>query len=174
MGTRIGTVLATPIGGLGVEVVDGAVTGVSFGATDEAMPAADPARAEPIRADPVLVAAVTELREYFAGDRLEFTVPTVLRRGSEFERAVWAQIAAVPYGETVTYGAIAHALGEPGAAQAVGLACSRNPLPVLIPCHRVVGAGNKLVGFGGGLPRKRWLLQLEARVSIERAFGEDG
>jgi methylated-DNA-[protein]-cysteine S-methyltransferase len=70
----------------------------------------------------------------------------------------------------MTYGRIAALVGEPDAARAVGIACNRNPLPIVVPCHRVVGAGNKLVGFGGGLPRKRYLLELEARVCIEHAF----
>jgi methylated-DNA-[protein]-cysteine S-methyltransferase len=155
-------VLSTPIGGLGVTVLHGAISEVSFGAAE-----ADGGGGG---LDPVLAAALEELSAYFEGDRLEFTMPTVLTRGSDFERAVWAQIAAIPYGETRTYGAIARAVGEPGAAQAVGLACNRNPLPVVIPCHRVIGANGRLVGFGGGLHRKRWLLQLEAKVSIEQAF----
>jgi methylated-DNA-[protein]-cysteine S-methyltransferase len=70
----------------------------------------------------------------------------------------------------LSYGAIARAVGEPGGAQAVGLACNRNPLPVVVPCHRVIGSDGKLVGFGGGVGRKRWLLSLEARVHIERTF----
>ncbi|HEX6870495.1 MAG TPA: methylated-DNA--[protein]-cysteine S-methyltransferase, partial [Micromonosporaceae bacterium] len=118
----------------------------------------------------VLAAAVQELREYFAGVRTAFTVPVTIVAGSAFERAVWARIAAIPYGETLSYGAIARAVGEPGGAQAVGLACNRNPVPVIVPCHRVIGADGKLVGFGGGLSRKQWLLQLEAKISIERAF----
>ena len=80
-----------------------------------------------------------------------------MRGGSEFERAVWAEIAKIPYGEMVTYGSIATALGDPGAARAVGTACNHNPVPVIVPCHRVVGAGGKMVGFGGGLDRKRKL-----------------
>jgi len=158
------TVLDTPIGGIGVFVADGAVTSVSFGAVRSEEPDG-PGDLEPVLAD-----AVGELTAYFAGDRLEFSVATVLVRGSEFERAVWGQIAAIPYGETRSYGSIAHAVGEPGGAQAVGLACNRNPLPLIIPCHRVIGSDGKLVGFGGGLHRKQWLLQLEARVWIERAF----
>ena len=76
-------------------------------------------------------------------------------RGTEFERAVWPEIAAIPYGETLTLRRDRAAVGEPGAARAVGVACNRNPLPVIVPCHRVIGADGKLVGFGGGLPRKR-------------------
>jgi methylated-DNA-[protein]-cysteine S-methyltransferase len=87
---------------------------------------------------------------------------------------VWRQIASIPYGQTRTYGEIARAVGEPGGAQAVGLACGRNPVPVIVACHRVVGAGGKLVGFGGGLPRKRQLLQLEAKVAIEQSLDPGG
>jgi methylated-DNA-[protein]-cysteine S-methyltransferase len=153
-------VLATPIGGLRVTVADGAVVEVSFGAALEP---------EPVQQlDPVLGVAVAELVGYFAGHHMAFTVPTRFVRGSSFERAVWDQIAAIPYGQTLTYGGIAHAIGEPRGAQAVGAACGRNPLPVLVPCHRVVGANGTLGGFGGGLPRKRRLLQLEARVAIEQ------
>ncbi len=161
---RLHTVLPTPIGGLGVGVASGKVIEVSFGAPLE--PAAT-------GLDPMLSAALAELAEYFAGERTEFTVPTAFNRGSEFEQAVWAQIASIPYGQTRTYGSIAHAVGEPLGAQAVGTACNRNPLPVIVPCHRVVGANGKLVGFGGGLPRKRFLLQLEAKAAIERGLAPE-
>jgi methylated-DNA-[protein]-cysteine S-methyltransferase len=119
----------------------------------------------------LLDVAVQQLREYFEGVRQDFDLVLSVRGGGEFERAVWAQIAAIGYGEMRTYGEIAAAVGDRGAAQAVGTACNRNPLPIVVPCHRVVGAGGKLVGFGGGLPRKRFLLELEARVRIEAAFG---
>jgi methylated-DNA-[protein]-cysteine S-methyltransferase len=115
--------------------------------------------------------AGSELADYFAGHLLEFTVPVEFRQGSAFERAVWGEIAKIPYGEMLTYGAIAAALGDPGAARAVGTACNHNPIPVLVPCHRVVGAGGKMVGFGGGIDRKRRLLELEARVALERSWG---
>ncbi|MFI5495475.1 methylated-DNA--[protein]-cysteine S-methyltransferase [Actinoplanes sp. NPDC051859] len=150
----------SPIGPLGVKLDRGTVVGVRFGAAEDW--AGGGADAEPI---------VRELADYFAGTRTDFAVPVELRGGSEFERAVWGQIALIPYGEMRTYGAIATALGDPGAARAVGTACNRNPVPVIVPCHRVVGAGGKLVGFGGGLPRKRQLLELEARVALERAWG---
>ena len=149
-------VVESPIGPLGVVVADDVVVGVRFGAPP-GQSAGHPAAAE--------------LRAYFAGEITEFTVPFELRGGSEFDRAVWGRIAAIPYGEMVTYGAIATALGDPGAARAVGTACNRNPIPVIVPCHRVVGAGGKMVGFGGGLDRKRRLLELEARVSLTRAWG---
>jgi methylated-DNA-[protein]-cysteine S-methyltransferase len=116
-------------------------------------------------------AAVEELAEYFAGRRTLFSVPVRMVGGSEFERAVWGEIAKIPYGEMLTYGAIATALGDPGLARAVGMACNHNPVPVIVPCHRVVGAGGKMVGFGGGIDRKRRLLELEARVALEQAWG---
>lgn len=149
-------VVESPIGPLGIATDGAVVIGVRFGA-DPAPPGTHP--------------AVAELAAYFAGTLTDFSVPVSIRGGSEFERAVWAEIARIPYGETVTYGAIAKALGDPGAARAVGTACNRNPVPVIVPCHRVVGAGGKLIGFGGGLDRKRRLLEMEARVAIGRAWG---
>jgi methylated-DNA-[protein]-cysteine S-methyltransferase len=146
----------SPIGPLGVVLDGDTVVGVRFGATHGAI-ADHPAAAQ--------------LAAYFAGTLTDFTVPFDLRGGSDFERAVWDRIAAIPYGEMVTYGAIATALGDPGAARAVGTACNHNPVPVIVPCHRVVGAGGKLTGFGGGLPRKRQLLEMEARVALQRAWG---
>lgn len=159
-------VLPTPIGGLGVRVEDGSVVRVSFG---EPLQPAPQSMSTPLAAP--LATAVTQLAEYFEGERTAFTVPVRFVGGSPFERAVWEQIASIPYGATRTYGEIARAVGEPGGAQAVGAACGRNPVPVIVACHRVVGAGGKLVGFGGGLPRKRQLLQLEAIVAIERSLG---
>lgn len=149
-------VVESPIGPLGVSVAGDTVIGVRFAARP------GPAAAHP---------AAAQLTSYFAGELTDFTVPFEARSGSEFERAVWAEIAKVPYGEMITYGAIATALGDPGAARAVGTACNHNPIPVIVPCHRVVGAGGKMVGFGGGLDRKRRLLELEARVALARAWG---
>jgi methylated-DNA-[protein]-cysteine S-methyltransferase len=156
----------SPIGDLGLSVDDGAVRGVSFGLPVEPT---DAAQVE-TSAAATLAEVRRELTEYFAGERTDFTVPYVFRKGSEFERAVWAVIAAIPYGETMSYGAVARAVGEPGGAQAVGTACNHNPVPIIVPCHRVIGSDGKLVGFGGGLGRKQFLLSLEARVHIERVF----
>jgi methylated-DNA-[protein]-cysteine S-methyltransferase len=149
----------SPIGPLGVAADDAGIRAVRF----DGAPG-------PSGRHPLLDAAATQLAEYFAGERTGFMLPLAAPGGTDFERAVWAAIAAIPYGETMTYGRIAALVGEPDAARAVGVACNRNPLPVVVPCHRVVGAGNKLVGFGGGLPRKRYLLELEARVCIEHTF----
>lgn len=156
------SLLSTPIGGLGVAVDDIGVCRVQFGGA--------PVRPGPADRPP-LAAALAQLSSYFAGELTTFDLPLSVTGGSDFERAVWAAIADIPYAEMRTYGEIAADVGDPSAARAVGVACNRNPLPLIVPCHRVVGAGGKLVGFGGGLPRKRFLLELEARVRVERDFG---
>jgi methylated-DNA-[protein]-cysteine S-methyltransferase len=106
--------------------------------------------------------AALELDEYFACQRQEFTVPVDLR-GTLFQRGVWAALQAIPYGQTRSYGQVALALGRPTAGRAVGAANGRNPVSIIVPCHRVIGAGGALVGYGGGLHRKSALLELEAR-----------
>ncbi len=106
---------------------------------------------------------VAQLGEYFAGRRTTFELP--LRPiGNDFQLAVWAELARIPYGETRSYGSVARAIGDPGAAQAVGAANGQNPLPIVVPCHRVIGADGRLVGYGGGLARQRFLLDLEQRA----------
>lgn len=111
-----------------------------------------------------LDAARAQLAEYFAGRRRAFTLALDLR-GTPFERAVWQALRGIPYGATRTYGEVAAEVGRPGAARAVGMACHRNPVAVVVPCHRVVGRGGALVGYGGGLEVKAFLLELEgARV----------
>jgi len=113
--------------------------------------------------------AVRQLEAYFAGELTEFDLK-LEPRGSAFEMAVWAELVKIPYGETTSYGDIATRIGEPhspgkvSASRAVGAANGANPLPIFIPCHRVIGADGSLTGFGGGLPTKRFLLDLEFRV----------
>ena len=102
-----------------------------------------------------------QLEEYFAGDRTTFDVPMSMR-GGPFERAVWAELLRIPYGETASYGELARRLGRPLAARAVGAANGRNPIAVIVPCHRVIGSDGTLTGYAGGLERKRFLLELEA------------
>jgi O-6-methylguanine DNA methyltransferase len=102
-----------------------------------------------------------ELEEYFSGRRKVFDFPYVLE-GTVFQKKVWAQLAAIPYGETRTYGEIAAAIGNPRASRAVGMANNRNPLIIVIPCHRVIGADGSLTGYAGGLAMKEALLRLEA------------
>jgi methylated-DNA-[protein]-cysteine S-methyltransferase len=104
-----------------------------------------------------------QLAEYFAGERREFEVELALT-GNPFELRVWQALSQIPYGETVSYGQIATALGQPSAARAVGLANGRNPVALIVPCHRVIGADGSLTGYGGGLERKRLLLELESGV----------
>lgn len=113
--------------------------------------------------DPVLEAAAAQLDEYFAGTRTSFDLPLHLD-GNDFEQAAWLALADIPYGETISYAEQAAAIGRPGAFRAVGSANGRNPVAIILPCHRVVGADGSLVGFGGGLDVKRTLLDLETGV----------
>ena len=113
--------------------------------------------------DPAAFAAVTgQLDEYFAGQRRSFEVTLDLYQGTPFARSVWAEIARIPYGSTTSYGAIARALGRLDRVRAVGSAVGRTPVPIIVPCHRVVGTTGDLVGYGGGLARKVALLELES------------
>jgi methylated-DNA-[protein]-cysteine S-methyltransferase len=114
--------------------------------------------------------ARAQLDEYFAGERTSFDLPLALV-GSPFFLRVWEAVRAIPFGETRTYGALAAELGHPGGGRAVGLANGRNPLPIIVPCHRLVGAGGSLTGYGGGLDRKRWLLDHETRVASAEHLG---
>ena len=141
--------LDTPIGALYLEETGGAVTRI----TVEAL--------EPCGAgSPVLALAARELGEYFAGTRREFSFP-IRPAGTAFQRAVWAALRDIPYGETRTYGEIAAAVGKPKASRAVGGANHVNPLLIVTPCHRVIGANGSLTGFGAGIDRKAYLLELE-------------
>jgi methylated-DNA-[protein]-cysteine S-methyltransferase len=119
--------------------------------------------AEPFRA------AVQQLGEYFAGDRREFELALRLD-GTEFQRRVWAELVRIPYGETISYGELARRIGNPAAARAVGLANGANPVAIVVPCHRVIGSDGSLTGFGGGLPIKQKLLDLERRQRTAREF----
>ncbi|MEO6081839.1 MAG: methylated-DNA--[protein]-cysteine S-methyltransferase [Umezawaea sp.] len=112
--------------------------------------------------------AIRQLREYFDGGRTEFDLE-LAPRGSEFELRVWSLLTKIPHGDTRTYGQLAAELGEPGSAQAVGNANGWNPISIVVPCHRVVGASGSLTGYAGGLDRKRFLLSLE-----EPAAADDG
>ncbi len=104
-----------------------------------------------------------QLAAYFAGELTDFDVP-LAPAGTPFQLTVWAALRTIPYGETTSYGELAAQIGRPGAARAVGLANGRNPISVIVPCHRVIGSTGTLVGYGGGLARKRLLLDLEAAV----------
>jgi methylated-DNA-[protein]-cysteine S-methyltransferase len=121
---------------------------------------ADPAP-DWVRDDTAFDDVRTQLGEYFAGTRTTFDLPLHLI-GSAFQRKVWAGLLEIPCGETTSYGELAVAIGVPGAARAVGLANGQNPVPIIVPCHRVIGANGSLTGYGGGLDAKRWLLTHEA------------
>lgn len=109
---------------------------------------------------PLLAEAERQLNEYFAGLRTGFDLP-LRAAGTAFQQAVWSELRKIPYGETRTYGQLAAALGRPKACRAVGGACHRNPIGIIVPCHRVVGASGSLTGYAGGLEAKRYLLELE-------------
>jgi methylated-DNA-[protein]-cysteine S-methyltransferase len=111
-----------------------------------------------------LRAARAQVDAYFAGELRTFDLP-LQAEGTPFQRAVWAALEGIPFGTTTSYGAIAAAVGAPGSARAVGAANGRNPIAIVVPCHRVIGADGRLVGYGGGLDRKTWLLGHEARVT---------
>jgi methylated-DNA-[protein]-cysteine S-methyltransferase len=111
-------------------------------------------------ADEPFAEARKQLEQYFAGERTAFDLP-LAAEGSEFERRVWRALEEIPYGETESYGEVAERIGTPGSARAVGWANGRNPISIVVPCHRVIGANGTLTGYGGGLERKRFLLELE-------------
>jgi methylated-DNA-[protein]-cysteine S-methyltransferase len=118
---------------------------------------------------PVLAETARQLAEYFAGRRKTFDLALHFA-GTEFQRKVWSALLTIPFGETRSYGQIAAQIGHPSAVRAVGAANGQNPIPIIAPCHRVVGSTGKLVGFGGGLPRKVHLLTLEGALSAEIAL----
>jgi len=112
--------------------------------------------------------AIRQLREYFAGRRTEFDLP-LEPEGTPFQKSVWRGLQQIPYGVTISYGELARWVGNPKASRAVGAANGKNPLPIVIPCHRVIGANGTLTGFGGGLPIKQALLDLEAKAATKWA-----
>ena len=141
----------TPLGGLRLHAQAGLQTAIDFDAEPQGE------RVE----DPVLDQAERQLSEYFDGKRTEFDLPPA-SEGSEFQKKVWAELRRIPYGETATYGDIARRLGyEPVISRAVGVANASNPLPIVVPCHRVIGSDGKLTGYAGGIDRKRTLLEME-------------
>ncbi|MHC1680012.1 MAG: methylated-DNA--[protein]-cysteine S-methyltransferase [Methanomassiliicoccales archaeon] len=142
----------TDIGSVHVAEEDGAITEVTL--PGEEAPVGETSRT------PLLEMAAVQISEYLQGKRHKFTVP-LAPKGSDFAMKVWKEMLAIPYGDVRTYGELAKAIGRPEAARAVGQACNRNPISILIPCHRVVGAGGKLTGYAGGLELKEKLLRLE-------------
>jgi methylated-DNA-[protein]-cysteine S-methyltransferase len=150
------TVLDSPVGDLTVVRDDDGLSGLYFPG-HWYLP--DPTTFGP-RADADFADVAEQLAEYFTGDRTEFDLPLALR-GSAFQHRVWQLIQRIPYGATTTYGTMAKELGMPDAAQGVGTAVGRNPVSIIVACHRVVGSTGKLTGYAGGLTRKQTLLELE-------------
>ena len=156
------TVIDSPVGALTIVASHDGVRAILW-------PDDDPARVR--LADttdrpshPVIVATVEQLTEYFAGERIEFDVP-LDAVGTEFQRSAWASLRTIPYGTTVSYGEQAEQMGDRRKARAVGAANGRNPISIVVPCHRVVGANGALTGFAGGVDTKAWLLAHEQRTA---------
>ena len=147
----IHSLIDTPLGDVVLTADGTAITGLSF--AGGAPPPGE-------RDDARLAGAAAQVREYFAGERTAFDLPLRIE-GSEFDRGVWKLVAGIGYGETATYGELAARLGRPGAARAVGAANGRNPIALIVPCHRVIGAQGALTGYAYGVERKRALLALE-------------
>lgn len=153
------TVMPSPIGDLRIVERDGSIVAIEFS------PFRPPADGRPLGAgsddEPVLVEATRQLTAYFAGELTDFDLP-LAPVGTDFQQRVWEQLGRIAYGETASYGEIAGRLGMTNAAsRAVGLANGRNPIPIVVPCHRVIGANGTLTGYAGGLERKQQLLELE-------------
>lgn len=151
------TVIDSPIGPLTLVRVDGVLSGI-YMAEHRHQP--DPATFG-VRDPAGFDEATTQLAEYFDGRRTEFTVP-LAARGTPFQQRVWDALRTIPYGETWTYGQLADSLGTPTAVRAVAAANGRNPISIIVPCHRVIGSNGNLTGYAGGLDRKRFLLEREA------------
>ncbi|MCI5130531.1 MAG: methylated-DNA--[protein]-cysteine S-methyltransferase [Candidatus Electrothrix sp. EH2] len=154
------TTFDTPIGTLHLFADDSALYRISFPATKTALPEAVSAPENHL----LLNQVKQQLNAYFHGSRQRFDLPLAVE-GTAFQQAVWKCMLEIPFGETRTYGEIAAALGNPNKARAVGGAANKNPLPIVIPCHRVIGSSGRLTGFAGGLEVKRFLLALEGNAS---------
>jgi methylated-DNA-[protein]-cysteine S-methyltransferase len=152
-------VIASPIGDLLLTSNGEALTGMHMEThMEDLLPYTDRRKD-----DAILALARSQLREYFDGERTEFELP-LYAEGTEFQERVWAELRRIPYGTTISYGELARRINLPAAVRAVGRANGQNPIAVIVPCHRVIGADGSLTGFGGGLERKRALLDLEAKV----------
>ncbi|RAY15618.1 cysteine methyltransferase [Actinomadura craniellae] len=158
--TRAHTVLDSPIGPLTLVAEGDALCGLYMNVQRHRPPGETFGVHDPGAAP--LGAAAEQLTAYFAGELTGFDLPLAMH-GTEFQRRVWAALREIPYGETITYGELAREIGNPTASRAVGLANGRNPVSIVVPCHRVVGTTG-LTGYGGGLERKRFLLDLESRT----------
>jgi methylated-DNA-[protein]-cysteine S-methyltransferase len=157
------TWLDSPLDPILLLATDRALTGLYLGPPEELSLGILPGALEQPQAE-LLSAAAAQLREYFTGRRTTFDLPLDGEKATPFRRTVWAGLQTIPYGATVSYGELARRIGKPGAARAVGLANGSNPISIMVPCHRVIGADGTLTGYGGGLWRKEALLAFEAQV----------
>lgn len=165
MGKKFFSTMESPIGKL-MLVSDGeALTGLYM----ESYQSAWARQRESKRDDAALKSVRKQLEAYFAGELTAFDLP-LRGEGTDFQQTVWQALCEIPYGETISYGELAHRIGQPTAARAVGMANGQNPISVIVPCHRVIGANGTLTGYGGGLPRKKWLLSHEASHSGKGLF----
>lgn len=166
------TVVESPYGVLTLVAEDGVLCGLYM--TEQRHRPLEETFGERVTADEEPFPAVVEqLEAYFAGELREFDLPLRMN-GTAFQRSVWERLRAIPYGETRSYGQLAAELGSPGASRAVGLANGRNPVGIIVPCHRVIGAGGSLTGYGGGLERKQRLLEFErSGAGVAVASGGD-
>jgi methylated-DNA-[protein]-cysteine S-methyltransferase len=161
---RSHSVIDSPIGPLTLIAENGRLAGVHMETTRYEPDAATLGTAVRWDDEPVLASAAKQLDAYFDGELTTFDLPLTLD-GSPFQRTVWAALQDIPFGGTISYGELARRIGQPSASRAVGLANGRNPVSIVVPCHRVIGANGSLTGYGGGMDRKRFLLALEQRVS---------
>jgi methylated-DNA-[protein]-cysteine S-methyltransferase len=163
------TRVSSPVGELVLAASGAALTGVYFNPSRHGPPPTEGAGCVEDDgrglAGGVLARAGQQLGEYFAGTRTTFDIP-LDAPGTAFQRRVWDALRAIPYGTTLSYGELARRLGDVRATRAVGAANGKNPIPIIVPCHRVVGANGALTGFGGGLDRKRWLLEHEGALTM--------
>ncbi|WP_225101624.1 methylated-DNA--[protein]-cysteine S-methyltransferase [Streptomyces sp. CoH27] len=158
------TVIASPYGPLTLVADDGVLCGL-YMEGQRHRPPEESFGSPGSPADPPFAEAEEQLSAYFAGELTDFTLELRLD-GTAFQRDVWHQLTRIPYGETRSYGELADALGNPKASRAVGLANGKNPVGIIVPCHRVIGAGGDLTGYGGGLDRKRRLLEFERGAAL--------
>jgi methylated-DNA-[protein]-cysteine S-methyltransferase len=161
------TTADTPLGPLTITARDNAITGVYF--PHHWYPPTTDSLGEEVVGDELLDTAAGQLNAYLRGERLDFDLPTAAE-GDDLQTTVWAILTEIPYGQTTTYGEIAGLLGDKKLAQLVGQAVGHNPLSIIVPCHRVVGANGKLTGYAGGIGRKQRLLELERSVPADALF----
>lgn len=162
------TYLESPVGPLLIAGADEVVMLINFPTGSQAQQPRDGW----VRDNTMFVEARRQLTEYFAGTRTDFTMPVAMD-GTDFQKDVWTALRAVPFGETVSYGELAHKIGRPKASRAVGAANHANPLPIVVPCHRVIGSDRSLTGFGGGLETKQTLLEFENPAAHKQKVQQD-